>query len=34
MTDLVIDYALGRRTPPWRDEHRWWKHLKATPALA
>jgi hypothetical protein len=34
MTDLVIDYALGRRTPPWRDEHRWWKHVKATPALA
>ena len=34
MTELVIAYALGHRTPPWRDEHRWWKHLKtsATPA--
>lgn len=34
MTELVIAYALGQRTPPWRDEHRWWKHVKATPAPA
>jgi hypothetical protein len=34
MTALVIDYALGRRTPPWRDEHRWWRYVKPSPALA
>src|SRR5436309_1007327 len=28
MTDLVIAYALGEKAPPWRDEHRWWKHVE------
>ena len=33
MTDLVLAYAKGEATPPWRDEHRWWKHVSArTPA--
>jgi len=27
MSDLVIRYALGRAEPPWRGEHRWWKHV-------
>ena len=31
MTDLVIAYALGDKTPPWRDEHRWWKHVEKGP---
>jgi len=34
MTALVIEYALGKRTPPWRDEHRWWKHVKPATAPA
>ncbi len=34
MTELVIEYALGKRTPPWRDEHRWWKHVKPAAAPA
>jgi hypothetical protein len=34
MTELVIAYALGQRTPPWRDDHRWWKHLKTAAAPA
>jgi len=24
----VIAYALGQKAPPWRDEHRWWKHVE------
>ncbi|MEK6620128.1 MAG: hypothetical protein AABZ26_04045 [Chloroflexota bacterium] len=28
MSDLVIDYALGRAEPPWRGEHRWWRFVK------
>ena len=32
MTDLVLAYARGEATPPWRDEHRWWKHVAKTPA--
>ena len=28
MSDLVIDYALGRAQPPWRGEHRWWRFVK------
>jgi hypothetical protein len=32
MTDLVLRYALGETKPPWRDEHRWWKHLEEAPA--
>src|SRR5438309_3614105 len=27
MTDLVIAYALGDKTPPWRGEHRWWRYV-------
>ena len=32
MTDLVISYATGEKAPPWRDEHRWWKHVEKEPA--
>jgi hypothetical protein len=28
MADLVIKYARGEATAPWRNEHRWWKYLK------
>jgi hypothetical protein len=28
MSDLVLDYALGRAEPPWRGEHRWWRRVK------
>jgi len=28
MSDLVIGYALGRSTPPWQGEHRWWRFAK------
>lgn len=28
MTNLVLRYARGEAQPPWRDEHRWWKHLE------
>ena len=28
MCDLVIGYAKGEMQPPWRDEHRWWKHIQ------
>jgi len=34
MTDLVIEYALGKRTPPWRGEHRWWKRVEPSPSPA
>ena len=27
MSDLVLAYARGERTPPWRDEHRWWRFV-------
>jgi glutathione synthase/RimK-type ligase-like ATP-grasp enzyme len=27
MCELVIGYAKGELQPPWRDEHRWWKHV-------
>ena len=27
MCDLVLGYAKGEIQPPWRDEHRWWKHV-------
>jgi hypothetical protein len=33
MTDLVLQYARGEATPPWRNEHRWWTHI-ARPARA
>lgn len=26
-SDLVLAYARGERTPPWRGEHRWWRHV-------
>jgi len=32
MTELVISYATGEKAPPWRDEHRWWKHVEKEPA--
>lgn len=33
MTDLVLAYAKGEATPPWRDEHRWWHYTNvAKPA--
>jgi hypothetical protein len=25
MSDLVLEYARGERTPPWHGEHRWWR---------
>ncbi|HLQ62724.1 MAG TPA: hypothetical protein VK131_12765 [Candidatus Acidoferrales bacterium] len=28
MSDLVIAYATGATLPPWRGEHRWWKHVR------
>jgi glutathione synthase/RimK-type ligase-like ATP-grasp enzyme len=28
MSDLVIDYALGRAEPPWRGEMRWWRFAR------
>ena len=28
MTDLVLDYALGKAEPPWRGEQRWWRFVK------
>jgi glutathione synthase/RimK-type ligase-like ATP-grasp enzyme len=34
MTELVIKYVKGEAMAPWRDEHRWWKHVRrqaATP---
>ncbi|MDP9266159.1 MAG: hypothetical protein M3O91_08620 [Chloroflexota bacterium] len=27
MSDLVISYATGAATPPWKGEHRWWRHV-------
>ncbi|MGC9960984.1 MAG: hypothetical protein ABSE47_03660 [Acidimicrobiales bacterium] len=27
MSDLVLAYARGERTPPWRGEHRWWRYV-------
>jgi hypothetical protein len=32
MTDLVLSYARGDAVPPWRDEHRWWRHVQEKPA--
>jgi len=36
MCELVIGYAKGEIQPPWRDEHRWWKHVHrpAAPSAA
>ena len=31
MSDLVLAYARGEATPPWREEYRWWKYVKKTP---
>src|SRR5438552_2376459 len=33
MTDLVLSYARGEATPPWRGEHRWWNHLQKHPSV-
>lgn len=30
MSDLVLAYARGEASSPWRDEHRWWKHVTRT----
>ena len=27
MSDLVLSYARGEATPPWRGEQRWWKYV-------
>ena len=27
MSDLVLRYARGEATPPWRGEYRWWKYV-------
>ena len=32
MCDLVLGYARGDTQPPWRDEHRWWKHAHRAPS--
>jgi hypothetical protein len=32
MTDLVLRYALGAATAPWRTEHRWWRYAERGPA--
>jgi hypothetical protein len=32
MSDLVLAYARGEASSPWRDEHRWWKHVTKTPS--
>jgi glutathione synthase/RimK-type ligase-like ATP-grasp enzyme len=33
MSDLVLAYARGEATPPWRGEQRWWKYVeRPTPA--
>ncbi|HKC19000.1 MAG TPA: hypothetical protein VKE27_05150, partial [Candidatus Dormibacteraeota bacterium] len=29
MSDLVLAYARGEATPPWRGEQRWWKYVSA-----
>lgn len=29
MSDLVLEYARGERTPPWRGEHRWWRFAES-----
>src|SRR5213075_2394237 len=36
MSDLVISYACGEASPPWKGEHRWWRHVRgsAGPAAA
>jgi hypothetical protein len=31
MTDLVLRYARGETTPPWRNDHRWWKYVEHNP---
>ncbi len=32
MSDLVLAYARGEASPPWRTEHRWWKHVATAPS--
>jgi len=31
MSDLVINYALGKAVPPWRGELRWWQYVQQAP---
>jgi hypothetical protein len=31
MTDVVLRYARGETTPPWRNDHRWWKYVEHNP---
>jgi hypothetical protein len=31
MTDLVLRYARGETTAPWRHDHRWWKYVNQAP---
>ncbi len=30
MSDLVLRYARGEATPPWRGEYRWWRYVRTT----
>jgi len=32
MSDLVLSYARGEVSPPWRNEHRWWHYVAGKPA--
>ncbi len=32
MSDLVLRYARGEATPPWRGEYRWWRYVGGTMA--
>jgi hypothetical protein len=32
MSDLVLAYARGEASPPWRNEHRWWNYVQAPAA--
>ena len=34
MADLVLAYARGDKVAPWRDEHRWWKHVQRPAATS
>jgi hypothetical protein len=32
MSDLVLAYARGEASSPWRDGHLWWRHVSKTPS--
>lgn len=34
LSDLAIAYAVGEAEPPWRRDHRWWRHVDRTAAPA